>query len=137
MNMIEDFTMDSRKVVLQETAIIAIGELILCAIMVGIYAALGRFSLAVLLSALGGGLVITANHFFLAVTVSLAADRATQGNVQQAQKMIRLSAVVRLFAMGGLLLLGIQMGANVLALVLPLAFSRPILMLAEFFRKKG
>lgn len=128
--------MDSKKIVLQETAIIAIGELVLSAIMVGIFAALNKFSFAVLLSALGGSLVITANHFFMAVTVSLAADRATQGNVKQAQKMVQLSSLVRLLVMGGLLVLGIQMGANVLALVLPLAFSRPILMLAEFFRKK-
>ena len=35
------------------------------------------------------------------------------------------------------LILGIKLGANVIALVLPLAFARPILMLAEFFRKKG
>ncbi|MBO5891847.1 MAG: ATP synthase subunit I [Oscillospiraceae bacterium] len=129
--------MDSRKIVLRETVIIAIGELALSAIMVGIFAALNKFNLAVLLSALGGSLVITANHFFMAITVNLAADRAEQGNVQQAQKMVQLSSIVRLLVMGGLLVLGIQMGANVLALVLPLAFSRPILMLAEFFRKKG
>ena len=129
--------MDSRKIVLLGTAIIAIGELILSAIMVGVFAVLGKFSLTVLLSALGGCLVIIANHFFMAITVSLAADRATQGNVKQAQSMVQLSSVVRLLVMGGLLFLGIKMGANVLALVLPLAFSRPVLMLAEFFRKKG
>ena len=129
--------MDSRKIVLRETAIIAIGELLLSAIMVGVFAALDKFSMTVLLSALGGSLVITGNHFFMAVTVSLAADRAAQGNVKQGQSMVQLSSVVRLFVMAGLLFLGIKMGANVLALVLPLAFSRPILMLAEFFRKKG
>ena len=129
--------MDSRKIVLRETAIVAIGELVLSAIMVGIFAALGKYTPAVLLSALGGSLVMTGNHFFMAITVSLAADRAAQGDVQQAQKMVQLSSVLRLFVMAGLLVLGILMGANVVALVLPLAFSRPILMVAEFFRKKG
>ena len=129
--------MDSRKIVLRETAIIAIGELILSAIMVGVFAALGKSNLTVLLSALGGSLVMTGNHFFMAITVSLAADRATEGNVKQAQSMVQLSSIVRLFVMGGLLFLGIKMGANVIALVLPLAFARPVLMLAEFFRKKG
>ena len=33
--------------------------------------------------------------------------------------------------------LGIKLGANVIALVLPLLFVRPILTIAEFFRKKG
>ena len=129
--------MDSRKIVFKEIAVIALGELICCGIMVGIFAALGYFRMNVLWGALGGGLVMTANYFFMAVTVSLASDRAAQGDVQQAQKMIQLSSVVRLFAMGILLFAGIKLGANVIALVLPLAFARPILMLAEFFRKKG
>ncbi|MBQ3146744.1 MAG: ATP synthase subunit I [Oscillospiraceae bacterium] len=128
--------MDSRKLVLRETVCMAIGELILSAIMVGIFAALDKFNLAVLFSALGGCLVITANHFFMAITVNMAVDKAEQGDVKQAQKIVQLSSIVRLLAMAGLLVLGTQMGANVLALVLPLAFSRPILMVAEFFRKK-
>ena len=129
--------MDSRKIVFKETAVIAVGELICCAVMVGIFAALGYFRMNVLWGALGGAFVMTANYFFMAVTVSLASDRAAQGAVQQAQQMVRLSSVVRLFAMGLLLFVGINLGANVVALVLPLAFARPILMLAEFFRKKG
>lgn len=129
--------MDSRKIVFKETAVIAVGELICCAVMVGIFAALGYFRMNVLWGALGGAFVMTANYFFMAVTVSLASDRAAQGDVQQAQKMVRLSSAVRLFAMGLLLFVGIVLGANVVALVLPLAFARPILMLAEFFRKKG
>jgi hypothetical protein len=77
------------------------------------------------------------NYFFMAVTVSLAADRAEQGDPQAGQRMVRLSSTVRLVLMGLALFLGIKLGANVIALVLPLAFQRPILMLAEFFRKKG
>lgn len=129
--------MDSRKIVLRETALVAIGELICSAIMVGIFAALGKFELNVIFSALGGSLVMTGNYLFMAITVSLAADRAQQGQVEQAKKMVQSSSVLRLVAMGGLMALGIFLGANVIALVLPLAFARPILMLAEFFRKKG
>jgi len=129
--------MDSRKIVFKETAIIAVGELILSGIMVGIFAALGHFQWNVLWGALAGSAVMIANYFFMAVTVSLAADRAEQGDVEQAKKMVQLSSVGRLIAMGLVLFLGIKLGANVIALVLPLAFARPILMLAEFFRKKG
>ena len=129
--------MDSRKIVFKETAIIAVGELILSGIMVGVFAALGHFQWNVLWGALAGSAVMIANYFFMAVTVSLAADRAERGEVEQAKKMVQLSSVGRLIAMGLVLFLGIKLGANVIALVLPLAFARPILMLAEFFRKKG
>lgn len=129
--------MDSRKIVFRETAIIAIGELICSAIMVGVFAAMGQFSPTVLFSALGGCLIMIGNYFFMAVTVSLAADRAEAGQVQQAQKMVQLSSIVRLAVMGIAVFVGIKLGGNVIALALPLVFARPVLMLAEFFRKKG
>ena len=43
----------------------------------------------------------------------------------------------QLALMGVLLFAGIKAGGNVIALVLPLVFLRPVLMLTEFFRKKG
>ena len=129
--------MDSRKIVFKETAIIAVGELVCSGIMVGIFAALKLFQWNVLWGTLAGSAVMIANYFFMAVTVSLAADRAERGEVEQAKKMVQTSSVFRLLAMGLVLFLGIKLGANVIALVLPLAFARPILMLAEFFRKKG
>ena len=128
--------MDSRKIVWKQTAVVAVGELICSAIMVGVFAALGYFSINVLLSALAGSAVMIANHFFMAVTVSLAADRAERDQVEQAKKMVQISSIVRLICMGACLVLGIKLGANVIALVLPLAFVRPILMLVEFFGKK-
>lgn len=129
--------MDSRKIVFRETAILAAGELICSAIMVGVFALLGYFQMNVLWSALVGCAVIILNFFFMSVTVSLAADRAQQGDPKAGQNMIQLSSVVRLILMGAALFVGIKAGGNVIALVLPLAFQRPILMLAEFFRKKG
>lgn len=129
--------MDSQKIVYRETAAVAVGELIVSAAVVGIFAALGYFSIAVLWSALAGGLITIGNHFFLGVTVSLAADRAEQGQVREAQKLIKRSSAVRLLILGVVLFAGIRLGANALALLLPLLFLRPILMLAEFFRKKG
>lgn len=129
--------MDSRKLVLKETLTIALGEVICSGIMVGVFALLGKFAFSVLWSAIAGSFFITANYFFMAVVVNLAADRAEKGQVEQAKKMVQLSSVVRLLLLGGALLLAIKLNAHVLALLLPLAFSRPILMLAEFFGKKG
>ena len=129
--------MEARKIVYKETAIVALGELICCAVMVGVFAALGYFRMNVLWGALGGALIMTANYFFMAVIVSLAADKAQQEQVAQAKRMVKLSSVVRLILMAVLLFACIRLGANVIALVLPLVFVRPILMVAEFFRKKG
>lgn len=129
--------MDSRKIVFKETAIVAVGELICCAAMVGVFAALGKFEMNVLWGAIAGALVMTANYFFMAVTVSLATDRARNGEVAQAKRMVQLSSIVRLVLMGLALVLGIVLGANAVAILLPLLFVRPVLLLAEFFRKKG
>jgi len=129
--------MDSRKIVFRETAIVAVGELLLSGVMVGVFAALGKFNIAVLLSALGGSLLMTVNYFFMAVTASVAADRAEKGEVEQGKKLLQTSSLVRLAVLGVLLFVGIRLGANVIALVLPLVFVRPTLLLAEFFRKKG
>ena len=129
--------MDPKKIVFRETGIVAIGELVCSALMVGVFAALGYFSMAVLWGALVGTVVMTGNYFFMAVTVSVAADRAADGQVDSAKKAVQLSSTVRLLCMAGALVLAIKLGTNPIATVLPLAFARPILLLAEFFRKKG
>lgn len=129
--------MDSRKIVYRETGIIAAGEVILSAVTVAVFAALGYFKMNVLWGAFAGCLVMIANYFFMAVTVSLAADRAERGQVKQAQNMVQLSSTVRLVLVGAAMALLIKLGANIIAVLLPLVFARPILMLAEFFRKKG
>ena len=129
--------MDARKIVLKHTAVMAIGQVLCAGIMLAVFAGLGRFSAAVVIGAAVGALVAVGNHFFMAMTVSMAADKAEAGEVEQGKKMVSLSSTVRLFAMAAILVVGIKLGANVVALVLPLAFSRPILMVAEFFGKKG
>ena len=128
--------MDSRKIVMRETAAIAVGEVVLSAAMVGVFAALGYFQMNVLWSALAGCAVMIANYFFMAVTVNLAADKAALGDTQQAQKMIQLSSTVRLIVMGVALVVCLKLDANPIALLLPMLFARPILMLWGFFGKK-
>ena len=128
--------MQARKHVFREIGIMAVGELIGAALTVAVFWALGYFQPNVLWGALAGCFVTLGNYFFMAVTVDLAADRAEKGEVQQAQKMVRLSSTVRLAVMALVLFLCIRMGANVVALLVPLVLERPILMLSEFFRKK-
>ena len=130
--------MDSRKIVFQETGIVAIGEAVCVAAMLGIYALLGLFDTSVLLGGLVGGILAILNFFFMAVIASLAADKAQQQDVQGGQKLIQGSYPIRLLILAVILFACAKSGFfNVVALVLPLAFVRPSITIAEFFRKSG
>lgn len=130
--------MESRKIVFQETAVVLLGELVCAALMVGVFALLGRFDRSVVLGALAGLVLATANFFFMAVVASLAADKAQQQDVAGGQKLIRLSYPVRMLVLAVLLFACAKSGLfNLFALVLPLVFVQPIITIAEFFRKSG
>lgn len=129
--------MDSRKTILKNTAVLLLGELIGSALVVAGFVAFQAFSWVVVISTIVGSFVITANYFAMSIMLSIAADRAEEGKLKEAQKTVQLSSTVRLVAMGAVLLISIKLGANVIALVAPLLFMRPVLMLVEFFRKKG
>ena len=130
--------MDSRKIVFRETAIVLVGELVCSAVMVGIFALLGRFDLSVVLGALLGLTLATLNFFFMAIVASLAADKAQQQDVAGGQKLLRASYPVRLLVLAVVLFACAQSGFfNLFALVLPLVFVQPALTVAEFLRKSG
>ena len=130
--------MDSRKIVLKETAIIALGQAICVGVMIGIYALLGNFSRAVWLGGIFGGILATLNFLFMAIGASLAADKAQEQNVKGGQALIQGSYLLRLVVLFVILFALVKSGlCNVITCVLPLAFTRPILTIAEFFRKSG
>lgn len=130
--------MDSRKLVFKETAIILLGEAICVAAMIGIYALLGFYDADVLLGGIAGAVIAAANFFFMAMMTQLAADRAENQDVEGGKKLLKASYPIRLLVLALVLIACGKSGFfNVLALVLPLVFVRPILMIAEFFRKKG
>lgn len=129
---------ESRKFVLKQTLIIFVGVLIFSALMCGVYALLGKFSLKVVLGGLVGTVVATGNFFFMAMVATLAADRAQQQDVETGKKMLKGSYPLRLLVMAAVLVLcAISGWFDVLALVLPLVFVRPVLTITEFFKKKG
>lgn len=128
---------ESRKIVFQETGIIAIGEAVCVALMCGVYALISKFSMSVLLGGIVGAVLATGNFFFLAVVATLAADRAEAQDVEGGKKLMKSSYPIRLLVLAGLLILCAKSGYfDVLALVLPLVLVRPVLTVAEFFRKK-
>lgn len=129
---------ESRKLVLKETAFIALGEIICVALMCGVYALIGKWALSVLLGGLAGLLVAVGNFFFLAMIATLAADKAEAGDPVSGQKLMKSSYPIRLLVMAAALILCAKSGMfDVIALVVPLLFVRPILTVKEFFRKKG
>ena len=130
--------MDSRKLVLQETAIITVGQVLCVAAMFGIFALLGKFDQTVLWGGILGGVLAILNFFFMAIGANLAADKAEADNVKGGKAVIQGSFMLRYLLLIVVLFAGAKSGfCYVIALVLPLVFTRPILTVGEFFRKSG
>lgn len=130
--------MDSRKYVLQQTALVAAGQAVCTAVMIGVFALIGRFDLSVLWGGIAGAVLATANFFFMSLFASAAADKAEAQDVAGGQKLIQLSYLGRLLVLFLALVLCAKSGVfNLIALVIPLVFTRPILTAAEFVKKKG
>ena len=67
----------------------------------------------------------------------MAADKAVNQDVKGGKTQVRFSYTTRLIAMFAVLFAFAKSGvADPLASVLPLAFVRPVITVAEFFRKK-
>lgn len=129
--------MSSRKIALQ-TLIVAAGQAVCVGAMFGVFALLGKMNVRVLLGGLTGAAMAIAYFFSLAVVATLASERAEKQDVEGGQKLIKAAYLLRLLALAALLVLFAMSGYfHVVALVLPLAFIRPILIFAAFFRKKG
>ena len=126
--------MDSRKFVLRQTLLIAIGQAVGVGVMLGIFALLDRFDYTVVLGGLVGALVALLNFFFMAVSLTLASDRAVQQDVKGGKGLVRSSYAILMFAV--LFLCAKSGHCNVISLVVPLLLVQPTLLIAEFFRKK-
>lgn len=130
--------MDSRKYVLQQTGIIALGQLIGVAAMLGVFALLDRFDTTVLLGGIVGGVAAILNFLFMAIGAMMAADKAQSQNVNGGKATIQTSYIVRTVVLFVVLFAFAKSGlCNVIAMVVPLIFVRPTLSIAEFFRKSG
>ena len=130
--------MDSRKFVLVETGIIAIGEVLCITAMMAIYLLIGYYDASVLLGGIIGGVLAVGNFLFMAIGASLAADKALAQNVKGGKAVIRNSMLLRYLVIFVILAACAKSGlCDAIALVIPLIFVRPIMMISEFFRKKG
>ena len=110
-------------------------ELALSALMVGVYALLGRFSGGVVLGAALGTALAVLN--FVAMVVSLLrAERA--GVPAKGQLASTGSYIFRMIVLAAVLVLVLKTGYfDPVATLLPLVFFRIAIMLSELFHKKG
>ena len=130
--------MDDRKLVLKETGMMAVGQAVCVALMLGVFALLGRLDDSVLLGGLLGWFLAVLNHFFLDMGVMVAAQKARGENVKGGKNLVQASFFLRTAVLFLVMFALLKSGrCNVFALVLPLLFTRPILMVEQFFRKDG
>ena len=127
----------TKKYLWKQIGIVALGEVLGVAAMIGIFALLGKLDMRVLWGGLIGGLVAIANFFVMAIGVHIAADKAQNQDVKGGQAAIKGSYMLRMILMVVVLVAFAKSGiCNVIALVIPLIFVRFTLTLWEFFRRK-
>lgn len=130
--------MDNRKYVFSQVLTVLIGELLLSALMVGVFALLGHFDLNVVLGAVAGAVIATANHLVLVLSVMAASAKAEKQDVKGGQALVQMSYMGRLIGLFLVLVLCAKSGIfNLVALVIPLVFTRPILTITDHYNKKG
>lgn len=130
--------MDNRKYVFSQMVTIFIGELILSALMVGVFALLGYFDKSVLFGAGAGAVIATLNHLILVLGVMAASSKAEKQDVKGGQALVQMSYFGRTIGLFLILVLCAKTGIfNLIALVIPLVFTRPILTITDHFNKKG
>ena len=130
--------MNAKNTAFRETRNVLIGQILCSAAMIAVFAVLGYYQRSVLLGGIAGAVIATANYFFMSFFANRAADKAEAQDVAGGQKLIQLSYMGRMLGMFLALIVLAKSGfCHPLSLVLPLAFTRPILTIAEIFNKKG
>ena len=133
--------MQKNRDVLRQVGGLAAALLVCIAVMLAVYALLGRLDRLVLLGAVFGWILAVGNFLSLSITVSNALDRAANGSSpQKAQLEIQTSSVVRPLVLA--LIYIVLFRAKVcdpVAALLPLLFAQVAIKVLEFFRndKKG
>ena len=133
--------MQKNRDVLRQVGGLAVALLVCIAVMLAVYALLGRLDRLVLLGAVFGWILAVGNFLSLSITVSNALDRAAKGgSPRKAQLEIQTSSVVRPLVLA--LIYIVLFRAKVcdpVAALLPLLFAQVAIKVLEFFRndKKG
>lgn len=127
----------SKQQVFRELTLFALGQLLVLALVcVGFFLA-GHWAWSVLAGAAVGAILASINYALIAVGVFRAVDKAEQGDIAAGRRAMTASMIGRYLLMIGVLVVGAKSGfCNVIAMVIPLAMTRPLLFAAELFRGK-
>ena len=130
--------MQKNRDVLRQVGGLAAALLVCIAVMLAVYALLGRLDRLVLLGAVFGWILAVGNFLSLSITVSNALDRAANGGSPlQAQREIQASSVVRPLVLVVIYILIFRAKlCDPVAAILPLFFAQISLKVTEFFRKE-
>lgn len=116
----------------------ALGQLLCVSAMLGVFALLGQLDAAALRGGVLGGILATLNHFFLAMGVMMATEKAQGADAKGSKGLIQMSFLLRTAILFVVMFALLKSGlCNVFSLVLPLLFIRPILIVEQFFQKDG
>ena len=124
-----------QETVLRETKRIAVGVFSMLAIMLIVYAALGRFSLAVLLGGLIGALYAVLNFLLLGMTVQKVADMREE-NEELARMQMKSSYNMRMVIMILLIVVAFALPfVDGLACMIPMLFPRLTILVLQLTGK--
>ncbi len=129
--------MDGAKFVKRETAVIAVGEMLLVGVMIAVFAIAGKFDWTVLVGGLAGGILTILNFYIMALNAVSASDKAVKNDVTGGKSLMHFSYIAR-YAVVFIVLcvLAITKVGHPIACALPLVFIQPVIYAREFFEKK-
>jgi hypothetical protein len=122
----------------KETGIVALGQTICVAVMVGVFALLGKYDISVLLGGIVGGILGIAYFLSMVICANIATKKALAQDVKGGQALMQTSYMLRMVGLfGALVLCALTKRFHLLALVLPIVFVRPIVGIADLLKRKG
>lgn len=124
-----------QETVLRETRRIAVGVFSMLAIMLVVYAVMGRFSLAVVLGGLIGSLYAVINFLLLGMTVQKVAEMR-EGNEELARMQMKSSYNMRMVIMILLIVVAFALPfVDGLACMIPMLFPRLTILVLQLTGK--
>ena len=120
------------KFVKKEIIVVSAGTFILTAAAIAVFAAAGRFSLSVLAGGFLGAALASANFILLAATLQKALKHSASAKVT-----VTVSLYLRYLAMIAFSVVFITLGADALAVLIPLFFPRIVIFLTQIHKTGG
>jgi hypothetical protein len=119
--------------IIVETLRILLGMVICLVLMLGVYFLIGKYQTKVLIGGIFGTLIAVGNFFFMAIGLSNIVQDSTEARIRV---KTQASFMIRTLVMLALLVVAIKfLECDALATLLPLLFTRPVIMVEQFILK--